>query len=148
MNAIKNSSDSSLDAESQNILSHKDEKMTETDRGNIQCKKTVPTIDVPATESEVREGISTAIQGKEESIHAFIERTCVWCARCRSMPSTDRDILEFIIRSPGIWLHALQYSFPFRSTSDDGDMHDGKKLFKSFRTSLPEWHDMRSATDI
>lgn len=97
-------------------------------------------IDVPATESEVQNGVSTAVQENAESIHDFIERTCVWCARCRSVPSEDRAVLEFVIRSPGIWLHALQYSFPTTTTLNEADE---KKNGKSFRTNLPQWHDFR-----
>jgi len=98
-------------------------------------------IDVPATESEVQYGICAAVQQKEESIHSFIERTCVWCARCRSVPSEDRAILEFVIRSPGIWLHALQYSFPVHAALNSCNDGDEKELVKSFRTILPDWHE-------
>jgi hypothetical protein len=101
-------------------------------------------IDVPATESEIENGISETVQEKEESIHAFIERTCVWCARCRSVPSADRAILEFVIRSPGIWLHALQYSFAENSVSDDDKKCSANDLVKSFRTNLPEWHNIET----
>lgn len=113
-----------------------------TDIGNSKCETATSAIDVPATEREVQNRVSTAIRGEDESIHAFIERTCVWCARCRSVPSTDRAVLEFLIRSPGIWLHALQYSFPVRSSLSDGDECGEEDTFKSFRTALPDWHDL------
>mmetsp|Transcript_22768 Transcript_22768/g.53962 ORF Transcript_22768/g.53962 Transcript_22768/m.53962 type:complete len:345 (+) Transcript_22768:121-1155(+) len=148
LNAINIGDDVVLETEAEDILSGKGGKKSKIDAEHIQCKKVIATIDVPATESEIQKGVSTAVRGQEESIHAFIERTCVWCARCRSVPSTDRDILEFIIRSPGIWLHALQYSFHLNFTSNDENMHGGKALVKSFRTKLPEWHDLQSTIEI
>lgn len=91
------------------------------------------TIDVPATETEIQQGISGAMQGDGESIHEFIKRTCVWCARSRNtIGGTPRDALEFLIRSPGIWLHALQYTFV-----EDSDSPSTSS--KTFRAPLPEW---------
>ena len=127
---------------STDILDGQETKKMKTDIGNSQCETATSAIDVPATEREVQNRVSTAIRGEDESIHAFIERTCVWCARCRSVPSTDRAVLEFLIRSPGIWLHALQYSFPVRSSLSDGDECGEEDTFKSFRTALPDWHDL------
>jgi len=99
-------------------------------------------IDVPATESEVQDRIVAAVRQNEESIHSFIERTCVWCARSRSVPSDDRAVLEFVIRSPGIWLHALQYSFTTITNSDVANEGEGREVAESFRTNLPDWHDL------
>lgn len=84
-------------------------------------------IDVPATEQEINK-VATAVQSKTESIHDFIKRTCVWCARCGN-GGVDREAFEFLIRSPGIWLHALQYSFVGL---------DGCSI--SYRAPLPLWH--------
>ena len=112
-----------------------------TDTESTKFTTRTSAIDVPATESEVQDGVSTAVQENEESIHDFIERTCVWCKRCRSVPSEDRAVLEFVIRSPGIWLHALQYSFAINTALNDGNEDDGKNIVKSFRTNLPDWHD-------
>lgn len=86
-------------------------------------------IDVPATEEEIEQGVSNAVQAGAESIHDFIRRTCVWCARSGS-GGTDRSTLEFLIRSSGIWLHALQYTF---------EGLDGKTPH-SFRAPLPSWY--------
>ena len=144
LNTIKNGDGIVLEMEAGDDICGKNKKSTKVDAEHVQCRTAIPTIDVPASESEIQRSISTAVQGKEESIHAFIKRTCVWCARCRSVPSTDRDILEFIIRSPGIWLHALQYSFPSSSMPNDDSTHSGKGLVKSFRTNLPGWHDLQS----
>jgi hypothetical protein len=66
---------------------------------------------VPATESEMQHGVLETKKGPEESIHDFIRRTCVWCARWKAVSGVDRAILEFMIRSLGVWLHALQYRF-------------------------------------
>ena len=85
-------------------------------------------IDVPATEEEIQKEVSTAVQGETETIHDFIKRTCVWCARC-GKGGWDRTALEFLIRSPGIWLHALQYSF----IGLDGSS-------SSYKAPLPSWH--------
>jgi len=118
------------------------QKKMKTDNETIEGEISTSMIDVPATEREIQRGICTSIQEKEESIHAFIERTCVWCARCRSVPSTDRAILEFLIRSPGIWLHALQYSFPMKFSSNEGGKSGEQDIIESFRADLPDWHDL------
>ena len=87
------------------------------------------TIDKPATEEEIQTGICQAVQADAESIHEFIKRTCVWCARSGS-GGTDRATLEFLIRSSGIWLHAFQYTF-FGEQNEQGR--------KSFTAPLPSW---------
>lgn len=97
-------------------------------------------IDVPATENEIQKEISEAVQGKDESIHDFICRTCVWCARRRLIGGEDRTILEFIIRSPGIWLHALQYSIPFSTDSEEATKD--VNAYNTFRAPLPTWHEV------
>ena len=86
------------------------------------------TIDVPATEVEVRQGVAGAVRDEAESIHDFIKRTCVWCARSRTN-GTDRATLEFLIRSSGIWLHAFEYRF---------ETSDGEN--ETFRAPLPLWY--------
>jgi 23S rRNA-/tRNA-specific pseudouridylate synthase len=89
-------------------------------------------IDMPATEEEVQQGISSAIQEEKECMNDFIKRTCVWCARCR-IGGTDRETFEFLIRSSGIWLHALQYTFP---RLEGGSV--------TFRTAPPPWQNLCS----
>ena len=84
-------------------------------------------IDLPATEEEIQTGVLQASRNEAETIDDFVKRTCVWCARSRT-GGTDRGTLEFLIRSPGIWLHALQYSF---------EGLDGGTA--TFRTPLPSW---------
>ncbi len=101
------------------------------------------TIDVPATENEIIHGVSDVMRDEKEDIHDFIQRTCVWCARSRNTTgATPRDVLEYLVRSPGIWLHAFQYSF---HDSQGGQLH-------CFRCPPPTWakaidppcHDTRS----
>mmetsp|Transcript_57443 Transcript_57443/g.140194 ORF Transcript_57443/g.140194 Transcript_57443/m.140194 type:complete len:649 (+) Transcript_57443:120-2066(+) len=119
-------------------------------------------IDVPATEKEILDGICTMVQAKEESIHDFVKRTCVWCARSNMVGDADRAVLEFLIRSPGIWLHALQYSFEVVAEDKDSkeeDVVDGSMTSMSqsevdpvndrrskmtYRAPLPPWHTLSS----
>ena len=99
-----------------------------TKRFSTDDAKGVSTIDVPATDCEIRQGISLAVRQGHEDIHEFIKRTCVWCARSQNTTGiTPRDVLEFLVRSPGIWLHAFQYTF-----KDATGNH-------SFRCPAPEW---------
>eukprot|EP00980_Cylindrotheca_fusiformis_P029120 scaffold22733_cov214-Cylindrotheca_fusiformis.AAC.2 len=99
-------------------------------------------VDVPATKEEEihsSRGVSNAtIQGECETLHDFVRRTCVLCARSSaSGVGTDRSTLEFLIQSSGIWLHAFQYTFfcfeDSSTTSIDG-------LTKRFRAPLPPWY--------
>jgi len=88
------------------------------------------TSDVPMTDTEFDQ-LSQMQRSNGEPMEQFIRRSCVWCARNRS-GRQDRAILEFLVRSPGIWLHALQYSV--RAGGIDG------KQRTTFRTpDLPEW---------
>ena len=85
----------------------------------------------PATEAEVNRA-AQLLRDNTETMDEFIRRTCVWCARNRS-GRDDRAALELLVRSSGIWLHALQYSI----------IQDNKTIV--FRTELPGWcmHDPR-----
>lgn len=80
----------------------------------------------PATEGEIN-SLGHIQRGENESLDDFIQKTCVWCARSRGAPQ-KRDMLEFLVRSRGIWLHAYQYSMQ----DEDGKRH-------SYRTDPPEW---------
>jgi len=86
--------------------------------------------DEPATEQEVQSTTQYAIRQEQESIHDFIRRTCVWCARAGNATNekNERDLLEFLIRSNGIWLHALNYSFT---------LSDGRCV--SYQAPFPAW---------
>lgn len=98
----------------------------------------------------------TPQEKEEESMNEYIKRTCIWCARAND------PILEYLVRSPGIWLHALQYTIRRPCTNDEDDDEDGVNhdhdnnnndrdaivpRFKevSFRTSLPEWAKFQAA---
>ncbi|KAL7471606.1 hypothetical protein ACHAXS_011903 [Conticribra weissflogii] len=109
------------------------------------------TSDVPATEAEIYHAAANRPREDGESILEFIEKTCVWCARCRGVANMGhwdrkndgvdnetlrmqqeayvfrRVLMEFLVRSQGIWLHALQYSL---KTKD-------RKM--KYRTQLPRW---------
>ena len=78
------------------------------------------TSDEPATSNEVKTLIRTE-RGENEELSDFIVRTCVWCKR------QNDPILEYLVRSPGLWLHALRYTVCI------------DKVRHSFRTSLPDW---------
>ncbi|KAL3929837.1 MAG: hypothetical protein SGBAC_012037, partial [Bacillariaceae sp.] len=72
-----------------------DKPLTEMTKRDARAQQT---IDKPATEEEIQKGICQAVQTETESIHDFIKRTCVWCARSGS-GGKDRATLEFLIRS-------------------------------------------------
>ncbi len=85
------------------------------------------TTDVPATEEEMCQ-LSQVQRNVDESAEDFIQRTCVWCARSRG-GEVNRTFLEFLVRSRGIWLHAIQYS-----------MVNAKGEPVSYRTNAaPDW---------
>jgi 23S rRNA-/tRNA-specific pseudouridylate synthase len=89
----------------------------------------------PATENEVQQTMadknhSSILRSSSEdgvepsgSLQQFIEQTCVWCNRNKGKTIEERAMLEFLVRSPGLWLHALQYTV--------------KSI--AFRTELPDW---------
>lgn len=77
--------------------------------------------DTPATEDEIMSSYSQQ-RKQDESLLEYITRTCVWCARAGGS-TAERTILEFLVRSQGIWLHALQYKL------------DGV----TYRTNVPQW---------
>jgi hypothetical protein len=83
--------------------------------------KYLRTCDDPATQGEV-DRVAETTRGVNESWDDYIRRTCVWCQR------NNDTTLELLVRSPGVWLHALQYSL---------ETADGEMI--SFRTQLPDW---------
>ncbi len=80
--------------------------------------------DVPATEEEVKK-VSQHDRNKFNSFLEYLEKSCVWCERSKG--EEDRAVLEFLVRSQGIWLHALQYSLNV----------EGKQI--CYSTQLPKW---------
>lgn len=88
------------------------------------------TSDEPATEAEVQRcvvGLPPRVG--DEPLDDFLRRTCVWCARNQA-GRADRASLELLVRSPRIWLHALQYSV----------VRNHQRIV--FRTKLPDWSAM------
>lgn len=83
------------------------------------------TTDVPATEEEIRNANEHEMSDSESFLD-YLKKTCVWCSR--SGGDEDRSALEFLARSQGIWLHALQYS-----------LQGPNKRDMCYSTPLPEW---------
>ena len=79
--------------------------------------------DTPATEEEL--GSVSKPRENGESLISFIKKTCVWCSRSKG---GDRALHEFMVRSRGLWLHALQYELL---------LEEGKKI--CYRTKVPVW---------
>lgn len=81
---------------------------TDSDSGN-QIKRPLNALstDVPATKEEI-EHVNKHERQDFDSFLDYLKKSCVWCSRNRG--KEDRYILEFLVRSQGIWLHALQYS--------------------------------------
>jgi 23S rRNA-/tRNA-specific pseudouridylate synthase len=103
----------------------------EEDLGTKQ--QTLVTTDVPATAGEVQR-MADMCRQEEEPFDDYVRRTCVWCARSNGSEQ-DRTLLEFQVRSTGIWLHALQYTIC---------VEGGEKT--SFRTDLPKWSVSNTAS--
>eukprot|EP00559_Dactyliosolen_fragilissimus_P002536 CAMPEP_0184866796 /NCGR_PEP_ID=MMETSP0580-20130426/23773_1 /TAXON_ID=1118495 /ORGANISM="Dactyliosolen fragilissimus" /LENGTH=626 /DNA_ID=CAMNT_0027366671 /DNA_START=38 /DNA_END=1918 /DNA_ORIENTATION=- len=102
-------------------------RMDEMDQLTEQSEKPKNAIstDIPASQDEVQRMSDLGKRGKEETLLSFIQRSCVWCARSKG---GDRTMLEYFVRSQGIWLHAFQYSL-----SNNADIK------MSHRTNLPSW---------
>jgi 23S rRNA-/tRNA-specific pseudouridylate synthase len=93
--------------------------------GATENRSEVATIsDTPATEAEI-EQLAQVTRGENEPLEEFYQKTCVWCARSAG---TDRTMLELLVRSRGIWLHALKYR-----------MMDSKGTELCYRTNVPSW---------
>jgi hypothetical protein len=97
--------------------------------------------DTPATDAEVYHAAANRPREDGESIIDFIKKTCVWCARCRGVDGLrdattlqndaevfQRTLMEYLVRSQGVWLHALQYSLKTQNASS-----------LRYRTDLPNW---------
>ena len=76
------------------------EKMKQMDHDSAIIRPTdAISTDVPATEAEIINSTILQHQRMEnETLDKYIERTCVWCARCIG---GDRTVLEFLVRSQG-----------------------------------------------
>jgi len=92
-------------------------------RGSTAVENTALKIiaDTPATEHEIS-SITSQQRKPDETLLEYITRTCVWCTRAGGN-TAERAVLEFLVRSQGIWLHALQYKL-------DGVI---------YQTGIPQW---------
>ena len=116
--------------------------------------------DIPATDSEINDVLASKQKGDNESTLDFIERTCVWCARSKGAAilsangkndtGTRRDLyeavmkrtlMEYFVRSQGIWLHAWQYSLKLNGSNE---FSSGMMCY---RTGLPSWACISTLTD-
>jgi 23S rRNA-/tRNA-specific pseudouridylate synthase len=122
-----------------------------------QCTTSIPShstlSDDPATDKEIYHVVANRPREKNEAIVEFIEKTCVWCARCKGVTKLSEDInnissedrkkqtetsvirrtiMEYFVRSQGIWLHAFRYSLKTKET-------DRKQNFMSYQTQFPSW---------
>lgn len=138
------------DCEGQQVCRKSREWLNRLDKGSSDAELTLT--NVPATDEEIYQVVADKSREDGESMDDFILKTCVWCARCRGaneIHSLDgsaearrnnedavfrRTLMEYLVRSQGIWLHALQYSL---HVNDD----KGSRIVK-YRTKLPSWvHD-------
>jgi len=94
-----------------------------TSKGNVRksnsngtSETSLVTTDTPATPNEVERATAGKHFSCDETDECFFKRTCVWCARGQGATNEERNRWEFLVRSQGIWLHALRYSF---STTND-----------------------------
>ena len=108
------------------------EKMSKIDATTSDHSEGTPLLDAPrpASETEIADATAQTTRAEGEQLLDFIKKTCVWCARSKG---EDREMLEFLSRSRGIFLHALQYSLKV-------DYEDGKgERNLCYRTPLPNW---------
>jgi hypothetical protein len=149
------------DEEGKRICSESREWLDLLDRGiettsDVDSKARVAPInstnaDTPATDAEIYHAAADRPRADDESILDFIEKTCVWCARCRGVDGFvdgslqsklknesavfKRTLMEYLVRSQGIWLHALQYSLKPRDET-------GQICSHRYRTVLPGWAEL------
>lgn len=138
------------DDKGQQVCRKSREWLNRLDKGSSDTELTLSS--VPATDEEIYHVVANKSREDGESMEDFIVKTCVWCARCRgadNILSLDgsaqarrnneeavfrRTLMEYLVRSQGIWLHALQYSL---HVNDD----KGSRIV-TYRTKLPSWvHD-------
>lgn len=104
------------------------EESASTDGKPFANFSSLVTSDQPATEQEMELCVGQPARAPDESLESFVKRTCVWCAR-NATGRDDRSLLELMVRSSGIWLHALQYSVLLNGSTDP----------TVFQTLLPDW---------
>jgi len=114
-----NPSGESLCSKARESMKYMDDVTLQTDKPDDALS-----FQVPATEEEIA-AMATFHRHENETLFDFITRSCVWCARSQG---GDRSKLEYLVRSPGIWLHAYQYTF---NIPGDG--------LQTFSTDIPCW---------
>lgn len=135
----------SVDRESNDACEKAKQWLNELDPKDSSTASYSVLSNVPATDEEVRDtGVRRRRRDDDESMLDLIEETCVWCARCRGPAAgadtkinlrekvLNRTLMEYFVRSQGIWLHALQYSLILN------DMNT-KENKMTYRTKLPMW---------
>ena len=132
------------DDEGQQACRKSREWLNRLDKGSNDSDLTIS--NAPATDEEIYQVVANKSREDGESMDDFIVKTCVWCARCRGVDDINsldgsaeakrrneeavfrRTLMEYLVRSQGIWLHALQYSLHVK----------GSRIAK-YRTALPSW---------
>ena len=136
------------DEEGKKVCDESREWLGRLDRGSgILTPDNSTNADTPATDAEIYHAAADRPREDGESILHFIAKSCVWCARCRGADNDvddsrskcqdelavfRRTLMEYLVRSQGIWLHALQYTL---ITQDE----TGQNKILRYRTALPSW---------
>lgn len=136
------------DEEGKKVCDESREWLGRLDRGSgILTPDNSTNADTPATDAEIYHAAADRPREDGESILHFIAKSCVWCARCRGADNGvddsrskcqdelavfRRTLMEYLVRSQGIWLHALQYTL---ITQDE----TGQNKILRYRTALPSW---------
>ena len=133
------------DDEGKEVCRKSREWLDQLDQGTATASQNATNADTPANEAELYHSAANREREDGESILDFIRKTCVWCARCHGVAGLEgtndrcsgvkqndavfrRTLMEYLVRSQGIWLHALQYS-----------MKTDQNKSLSYRTKLPSW---------
>ena len=132
------------DKESNNAYEKAQQWLNQLDNTDSSTSSYSILSNVPATDAEVQNTSLHREKDDDESTLDFIEKTCVWCARCRGPKAgadtknellekvLNRTLMEYFVKSQGIWLHALQYSLKL----NDSNASNNKLCY---RTKLPIW---------
>ena len=136
------------DSEGQHAFQKAKELLTRLDKG-ASGDDLLTTSNAPATEQEIYQVVANKSRADGEAIEDFIVNTCVWCARCRGVDAINsldgsteakrqkgeavfrRTLMEYLVHSKGIYLHALQYSLQVNDEKGSRSVR--------YRTALPSW---------
>lgn len=136
------------DEEGQKSFQNSRQWLDRLDKGSSSSELTIS--NVPATDEEIYQVVANKSRDDGESIEDFIKKTCVWCARCRGVDAIhnfegsaeelkrktevavfQRTLMEYLVRSQGIWLHALHYSLNINDEK-------GRRTVR-YTTEFPSW---------